>query len=78
MSSTVAPPEDPLEDPAEELGEDLAEDLSPAQLIDVITETERQIRALAARQVQATARYDTLLRGRAGGDGATAREIALA
>ncbi|MEW1960807.1 hypothetical protein, partial [Kineococcus sp. NPDC059986] len=50
----------------------------PAQLIDVITDAERQIRALTARQVQATARYDTLLRGRAGGDGATAREIALA
>ncbi len=52
--------------------------LTPAQLVDVITDAERQIRALTARQVQATARYAQLMTGRAGGDAATTREIALA
>ncbi len=54
------------------------EQMTPAQLIDVITDTERQVRALLARQVQATARYAQLMTGRAGGDSATTREIALA
>ncbi|WP_380175901.1 HNH endonuclease [Kineococcus sp. DHX-1] len=54
------------------------EQMTPAQLVDVITEAERQIRALLARQVQATARYAQLMTGRAGGEAATTREIALA
>jgi hypothetical protein len=69
MTPTAAPPQDPLED----LG-----NLSPAQLIDVITDAERQIRALTARQVQATARYAHLMATEPGGEAATTREIALA